>query len=263
MNQQESTMERQILAGKVAIVTGAGMGMGEATAILFAEEGARVMVCDIDGEAGGQTVEAITAAGGDARFHAVDVADEASVADMVRATVAAYGRLDCAVNNAGITPDTAMVADTDLAVFDRIIAVNLRSVLASMKYQIRQFLAQGGGGAIVNISSVSGVRPQVTNSAYVAAKHGVIGLTKTASVEYASQGIRVNCVLPGAIDTPMIRKAFEGFDIEPAEYAPIMSLFGRLGTPREVAQGSLWLCSDMASYVTGHSLAVDAGYTSR
>lgn len=256
-------MERQLLTNKVAIVTGAGMGMGEATAILFAEEGARTIVADRDVDAGRATVEKIRAAGGEAHFVEVDVADEAAVADMVRATVEVYGRLDCAVNNAGITPDTAMVADADLAVFDRIIAVNLRSVLACMKYQIRQFLAQGQGGAIVNISSTTGIRPQATNSAYVAAKHGVIGLTKVASLEYAAEGVRVNCVLPGAIDTPLIQTAFKKLDLDPAEYAPILSLFNRLGTPREVAQANLWLCSELASYVTGHSLAVDAGYTSR
>lgn len=256
-------MQRQVLNGRVAIVTGAAMGMGEATAILFAEEGARVIVADRDEAEGVRTVETIRAAGGEASFVHVDVAEEESVAAMVRRTVEIYGRVDCAVNNAGITPDTAMVADADLTVFDRIIAVNLRSVLASMKYEIRQFLEQGSGGAIVNISSTTGVRPQPTNSAYVASKHGVIGLTKTASVEYAAQGIRVNCVLPGAIDTPLIQTAFAKLDIDPADYAPVLSLFNRLGTPREVAQGSLWLCSDLSSYVTGHSLAVDAGYTSR
>lgn len=256
-------MERRMVDGKVAIVTGAAMGMGEATAILFAEEGARVIVADIDRDGGEATAASIRAAGGEARFVSVDVADEASVAAMVKATVAAYGRLDCVVNNAGITPDTAMVADADLAVFDRIIAVNLRSVLICMKHQIRQFLAQGDGGAIVNISSTTGLRPQPTNSAYVASKHGVIGLTRTAAVEYANQAIRVNCVLPGAIDTPLIQKAFKKLDMDPDAYAPILSLFNRLGTPREVAEGSLWLCSDRASYVTGHSLAVDAGYTSR
>ncbi len=256
-------MMDRVLDGRVAIVTGAAMGMGEATAILFAEAGAKVIVADLDADAGQQTVEAIRTSGGEASFIDVDVADEASVAAMVRATVETYGRLDCAVNNAGITPDTAMVADADLAVFDRIIAVNLRSVLACMKHQIRQLLSQGGGGAIVNISSTTGIRPQATNSAYVASKHGVIGLTKTAALEYAGHGIRVNCVLPGAIDTPLIQKAFKKLDMDPAAYAPVLSLFNRLGTPREVAQGSLWLCSDMSSYVTGHSLAIDAGYTAR
>lgn len=256
-------MSDTALTDKVAIVTGAGMGMGEATAILFARNGAKVMVSDVNEAAGRDTVDQIERLGGVASFVAADVSDEAAVEELIARTVALYGRLDCAVNNAGITPDVAPIADADLDVFDRIIAVNLRSVLICLKHEIRQLIRQGSGGAIVNIGSVSSVRPQPRNSAYVAAKHGVIGLTKTASLEYAPQGIRVNAVLPGAIDTPMIRTALEDHDVSAADMANALSLFGRFGRPGEIAEASLWLCSDAASFVTGHSLAVDGGYLAR
>ena len=251
------------LEGRVAIVTGAAMGMGAATALLLARRGAKVVVADIDAKAGEASAARIKEAGGEARFVQCDVADEASVEAMVAATVEAFGRLDCAVNNAAITPDNLPIAEADMAAWDRVIAVDLRGVMLCLKYQIRQLLEQGEGGSIVNISSVSGVRPQPNNSAYVAAKHGVIGLTKTASLEYAPQNIRVNAVLPGAIDTPMLRGALETTGFTEGEFAPALSLFGRFGKPEEVAEASAWLCSDAASYVTGHSLAVEAGYLTR
>lgn len=254
---------RNRLDGKVAVVTGAGMGMGAATARVFAGYGARVIVSDINARAGEDTVAAILAAGGEARFVQCDVGEEAQVRDLVAQAVAAFGRLDCAVNNAAITPDTLPIAEADMEVWDRVIRIDLRAVMLCMKYQIRQFLAQGDGGAIVNVGSVSSVRPQPGNSAYVAAKHGVIGLTKTGSLEYAPQGIRVNAVLPGAIDTPMLRGALEASGGTEAEFAPALSLLGRFGRPEEVAEASAWLCSDAASYVTGHSLAAEAGYLTR
>lgn len=257
------TYETISLEGRVAIVTGAGMGMGEATAKLIAARGAKVVVADINEAAGRQTVEAIIATGGTAHFVRCDVSDEASVDAMVAETVATYGRLDCAVNNAAITPDLLPIAEADMAVWDRVISVDLRGVMLCMKYQIRQIMAQGSKGSIVNISSVSGVRPQPNNSAYVAAKHGVIGLTKTGSLEYAPHGIRVNAVLPGAIDTPMLRGALEENNFTEEEFAPVLSLFGRFGKPEEVAEASAWLCSDASSYITGHSLALEAGYLTR
>lgn len=251
------------LDGKVAIVTGAGKGMGAATAKVFAGYGARVLVSDIDVASGEAVVEEILAAGGTAHFVQCDVGEEAAVRDLVAATVARFGRLDCAVNNAAITPDSLPIAEADMDFWDRVIRIDLRSVMLCMKYQIRQFLAQNGGGAIVNVGSVSSKRPRPGNSAYVAAKHGVIGLTKTGSVEYAAKGIRVNAVLPGAIDTPMLRASMERNGRSEAELAPSLSLFGRFGRPDEVAEASAWLCSDAASYVTGHSLAVEAGYLTR
>ncbi|MDE2404854.1 MAG: glucose 1-dehydrogenase [Sphingomonadales bacterium] len=255
--------ERNRLDGKVAIVTGAGMGMGAATARVMAGYGARVVVSDIDGKAAEATAASVRAAGGTAHVVLCDVADEAQVETLVAQTVAVFGRLDCAVNNAAITPDTLPIAEADMAAWDRVIDVDLRSVMLCMKHQIRQFLAQGGGGAIVNVGSVSSFRPQPANSAYVAAKHGVIGLTKTGSLEYAPQGIRVNAVLPGAIDTPMLRGALDANGFTEAEFAPALSLFGRFGRPEEVAEASAWLCSDASSYVTGHALAVEAGYLTR
>ena len=249
------------LAGRTALVTGAGTGMGAATALLFAEHGANVVVADLDEAAGSSTVEAITSRGGAAHFVRADVSSEPDVAAMVTSTVQRFGRLDVAINNAAVPPDTAPLAELDLEVFDRVIGVDLRGVAVCLKHEIRQFLSQGTPAAIVNIGSISSVRVRANNAAYVAAKHGVVGLTKLAAVEYGAQGIRVNAVLPGAVDTPMIRKAREASGGPADEYA--FSLFGRLGTPREIAEATLWLASDKASYVTGHCLAVDAGYLAR
>jgi NAD(P)-dependent dehydrogenase (short-subunit alcohol dehydrogenase family) len=251
------------LDGRVAIVTGAGIGMGAATARVFAGKGAKVIVADINGTTAQETVDTIKAAGGTAHAIVCDVSDEAQVEAMVAEAVKTYGRLDCAVNNAAITPDVLPIAEADMEVWDRVIRVDLRGVMLCMKYEIRQFLAQGSKGAIVNISSVSGVRPQPNNAGYVAAKHGVIGLTKTGSMEYAGQGIRVNAVLPGAIDTPMLRQALEFNNFTEEGFAPQLSLLNRFGKPEEVAEASAWLCSDASSYVTGHSLAVEAGYLTR
>ncbi len=251
------------LDGKVAIVTGAAMGMGEATARVFAVAGAHVLVSDINAELGQATAEAIERDGGSASFCQTDVSSASGVETMVQTAVERYGRLDCAVNNAAVTPDTHPIAELDETEFDRILAVDLKGVALCLKYEITQLLKQGDGGAIVNIGSVSSFRPQPENAAYVAAKHGVIGLTKVASLENAPLGVRVNTVCPGAIDTPMVRGALETVGMTEAEFAPVISLFGRFGRPEEVAQASLWLCSDQASYVTGAVLAVDAGYTSR
>lgn len=251
------------LEGKVAIVTGAGVGMGAATARLLAARGAKVVVSDINPDTAAATVAAIHADGGTAHAVRTDVADEAQVEALVAETVATFGRLDCAVNNAAITPDVLPIHEADMAVFDKVLNVDLRSVMLCMKYEIRQILTQGSQGSIVNIGSVSSFRPQPHNAAYVAAKHGVIGLTKTGSLEYAGKGIRVNAVLPGAIDTPMLRGALKFNGFTEADFAPALSLFNRFGKPEEVAEASAWLCSDAASYVTGHSLAVEGGYLTR
>ena len=256
-------MAAGVLSGRVAIVTGAAMGMGEATARVFAAAGAHVLVSDINAELGHASVERIESAGGSASFCRADVSRAGDVEAMVKTAVERYGRLDCAVNNAALTPDTHLIAELDEDEFDRVLAVDLKGVALCLKYEIAQMLLQGDGGAIVNIGSVSSFRPQPNNAAYVAAKHGVIGLTKVASLENAPHGVRVNTVCPGAIDTPMIRGALETVGMTEAEFAPMISLLGRFGKPEEVAQASLWLCSDSSSYVTGAVLAVDAGYTSR
>ncbi|GAA1694776.1 SDR family oxidoreductase [Microbacterium sediminicola] len=235
----------------------------EATAVLFAEAGAKVVVADFNEEKGRAVVDAITAAGGEAFFVKVDISDGAQVESMVAQTVEKYGRLDVAINNAALTPDNAPVTELDENYWDRLLSVDLKGTALCMKYELRQLQAQGEGGSIVNISSVSGFRPQPNNVAYVAAKHGVVGMTKVAAVENGAFNIRVNSVAPGAIDTPMLRGALEQVGTTAEEFAPVLSLLNRFGEAREIAQASLWLASDLSSYVTGTTLHVDAGYTGR
>lgn len=255
-------MGSDALAGKVAAVTGAAMGMGAATAELLAAQGAAVLVTDRDQRAGESTVDKIVAGGGRASFLRVDVGDSDQVRAMVDTAVERYGRLDCAVNNAAVAPDANPVAELAEDDLDRILAVNLKSVALCLKHEIKQMLRQGGPGSIVNIGSVNSYRPQLNQAIYTAAKHGVIGLTKAASLENAAHGIRVNAVCPGAIDTPMIRYSMDSTGRREQDLAPRLSLFGRFGQPEEVAEASLWLCSDNSSFVTGHALAADGGYLS-
>jgi glucose 1-dehydrogenase len=256
-------MSQGNFAGRVALVTGGAGGMGRATAIAFAQAGAQVVVSDIATEGGNETVELVSAGGGEARFIAADVADAASVAALVAGTVSAYGALHCAVNAAAIELERVSLADLEEETFDRIIAVNLKSIFLCMKYEIRQFLDQGGGGAIVNIASTNSFRPQPHQSAYTASKHGVLGMTRNAAIDYAGSGIRINAICPGAIDTPMLRAAIERRGRDPQEVAGRLSLFGRFGDPAEIAKAAQWLCSDDSSFTTGHALAVDGGYLAR
>ena len=288
-------MTARVLEGKVAIVTGAAHGIGRAyaerianegaytvaidldgpvleqvfegiraaTALLFAEAGAKVVVADMNEDLGLTLVAMIEQAGGQALFQRVNVSVAAEVDAMVQAAVAHFGRLDVAVNNAAVSPDTKPLAEMDEAEFDRVIAVDLKGVALCLKYQLSQMIRQGGGGSIVNIGSVSSFRPQPSNGVYVAAKHGVVGLTKVAAIENGVHGIRVNTLAPGAIDTPMLRNALDRMGCSEADFAPQLSLLGRFGQPREVAQASLWLASEQSSYVTGSTIHVDAGYTSR
>ncbi|MGM7666597.1 SDR family NAD(P)-dependent oxidoreductase [Microbacterium sp. A93] len=251
------------LHGKVALVTGAGMGMGAATAELFARSGARVVVADLDAEAGRRTVDGLTAEGHIACFVKVDVSTSKEVEAMVDSVVDTYGRLDVAVNNAAITPDDAPLDELDEDYWDRLMSVNLRGVALCLKYEIRHLIRQGTGGSIVNVSSVRGFRPKANAAAYVAAKHGVVGLTKVAALENGPRNIRVNGVAPGAIDTPMLRSSMARHGTTVEDLAPQMGLLNRLGTAEEVAQATLWLASDQSSYVTGTTVHVDAGYTSR
>ncbi|WP_018989729.1 SDR family NAD(P)-dependent oxidoreductase [Aromatoleum toluclasticum] len=251
------------LDGKVAVVTGAAMGMGAATAKLFAEAGARVVVADVDEKTGREVVAEIERAGGVAIFYKANVAVAAEVEALVKATVERFGKLDVAVNNAAVSPDSHPLAEMDEAQFDRVIAVDLKGVALCLKYELSQMIRQGHGGSIINIGSVSSFRPQPTNGVYVAAKHGVIGLTKVAALENGAHNIRVNAVAPGAIDTPMLRGALRDNNLTEEQFAPQLSLLNRFGRADEVAQASLWLASDLASYVTGATLSVDAGYVSR
>lgn len=252
-----------VLDGKVAIVTGAAMGMGLATAKLFAEAKAKVVVADFNEEKGQEAVAEIEATGGTAYFVKVDISKSEQVQNLVAKTVEKFGRLDVAVNNAALTPDNAPAAEFDEAYWDRLISVDLTGTALCMKYELQQMIKQGDGGSIINISSVSGFRPQPNNIAYVAAKHGVVGMTKVAALENGPQNIRVNTVAPGAIDTPMLRGSLEETGQTEEEFAPQLSLLGRFGQPIEIAQASLWLASDQSSYVTGTTIHADAGYTSR
>lgn len=252
-----------VLEGKVAIVTGAAMGMGEATAKLFAEAKAKVVIADFNEEKGKAVVQAIQDAGGEAAFVKVDISKSDQVQAMVEFTVDTYGKLDVAVNNAALTPDDKLASEFDEEYWDRLMAVDLKGTALCMKYELQQMLKQGRGGSIINISSVSGFRPQPNNIAYVAAKHGVVGMTKVAALENGQYNIRVNSVAPGAIDTPMLRGALEQFGLNEEEYAPQLSLLNRFGKPEEIAQASLWLASDASSYITGTTIHADAGYTAR
>jgi len=250
-----------VLEGKVALVTGAAMGMGEATARLFAEAGAKVVLADWNEELGAKVAQSIVAEGREAAFVKTDISKPEQVKRMVAVVVERFGRLDAAVNNAAIKPDNAPTAEFDEAYWDRLMSVDLKGTALCMKYELAQMVAQGGGGSIVNISSVSGFRPQPNNIAYVAAKHAVNGMTKTAALEYGPHGIRVNTIAPGAIETPMLDTALAELGLDRVEFAKKLSVLGRFGQPDEVAQGSLWLASDASSYVTGAFLHIDGGYT--
>ena len=251
-----------ILDGKAALVTGAGSGIGQATAIAMAREGARVAVSDLSKEGIAQTVALIQAAGGQSIAISGDVSIEADVANMVAGTVSAFGRIDCAFNNAGIAgrsvgPAGQRIHELSQESVSKIISVNLMGIFLCLKHEVIQMLKQGHGGAIVNAASVAGLIGLATSGHYSATKHGVVGLTKTAALEYAADGIRVNCVNPGYIKTPMTKEAVaENYDAVMAK-VPI----GRLGIPEEIAEAVVWLCSDRASYVTGISQIVDGGYT--
>jgi NAD(P)-dependent dehydrogenase (short-subunit alcohol dehydrogenase family) len=245
--------------GRVALVTGGASGIGRATALAFAREGARVVVADVAEDGGAETVRLIAAAGGEASYARCDVARAAEVAALLDNAVAAYGRLDCAANIAGIEGALAPTAEYAEEEWNRVLAVNLTGVWLCLKHEIPRMLAHGGG-AIVNLSSVQGVAAAAGMCAYTAAKHGVIGLTKVAALEYGRRGIRVNALCPGPIDTPMGRRVLEASG-ETYEQVAAATALRRWAGAEEVAAAVLWLCSDAASYVTGHALLVDGGDT--
>jgi NAD(P)-dependent dehydrogenase (short-subunit alcohol dehydrogenase family) len=245
----------------VALVTGGSAGIGRATALAFAREGARVVVADVADAGGEETVRLIRDAGGEAVYVHADVSRPHEVEAMVGRAVDAFDRLDYAFNNAGIEGEPAATAECSEENWDRVLGINLRGVWLCMRYQIPQMLRQGGG-AIVNCSSVAGLVGFAGSPAYVASKHGVVGLTKTAALDYATQGIRVNAVCPGVIRTAMIERYTHG-DSEAAAQLTAMQPVGRMGTPEEIADAVLWLCSDGASFVTGQAIAVDGGLISR
>lgn len=251
-----------LAGGPVVLITGAAGGIGRAAVQAFAASGARVVAADLDAAGAEAAAADAVAAGAQALAVAVDVTDSASVQAMVAAAVACFGRLDAAFNNAGVELEGTATAEADEDLFDRTIAVNLRGVFLCMKHQIRQFLAQGGDGAIVNTASVAGLVGAATMPAYTASKHGVVGLTKAAALEYARRGIRVNAVCPGVVRTAMTERAIAQ---RPERAAVIDALhpMGRIAEPAEIAATALWLCSPAASFVTGQALAVDGGMVAR
>ncbi len=246
---------------KVALVTGAASGMGLATAKAFAEAGAAVALADVNEAAVRTAAAELVAAGHKAISIRCNVADEAEVAAMVEQTVSTFGRLDAAFNNAGIQSPAIETADVGVDEFDRINAINLRGVWSCMKYELLQMREQASG-AIVNCSSLGGLVGVPGRAAYHAAKHGVLGLTKSAALEYAARGIRINAVCPGLINTPMVAGMLVGEEEVMREMMKDVPI-GRLGRAEEIAAAVLWLCSPGASFVIGHALAVDGGYTAR
>jgi NAD(P)-dependent dehydrogenase (short-subunit alcohol dehydrogenase family) len=245
---------------KVALVTGAGSGIGKATAILYARNGAKVVVSDIAEKGGNETVQEISNGGGEAIFVKADVSIPADCEQLTQSTLTRFGRLDIACNNAGIGGEANAVADMSIEGWNKVIAINLNSVFYCMKYQIPAML-QSGGGAVVNMASILGQVGFAGSAGYVAAKHGVVGLSQNAALEYSAKGIRVNVVGPGFIATPLLDKA--GMDDQVKQMLISLHPIGRLGTSEEIAELVIWLSSDKASFVTGAYYAADGGYLAR
>ena len=243
---------------KVALVTGSATGMGRSTALRFAKAGAKVIVADWNEKGGRATAAEIIESGGTAAYVKVDVGNAASVKAMVDRTIELYGRLDCAFNNAGIMEESCKLGDLEEDMWDRIVDVNMKGVWLCMKYEIPVMVAQGKG-AIVNTSSVNAFRILPNCAAYTASKFGVIGLTRTAAVEYGGAGIRVNAICPGAIMTPMMESAVAA-DPSRLERIKHTRPLGKPADPMVIADAALFLCSDLASHITAHSLPVDGGY---
>ncbi len=250
------------MAGKVALITGGSSGIGRSAGLLFAREGACVVVAARRTEEGEATVQMIQEAGGEACFVRADVSQAAAVQALVTTCVTRYGSLDYAVNNAGIEGSIVPMIDYTEDDWDTIIAINLKGVWLCMKAEVLQ-MQQNGGGAIVNVASIGGLIGFPRMGPYVATKHGIIGLTKTAALEYAAHNIRVNVLCPGLIDTPMADRFVEGMQaggIDAEQILMSLAPIKRRGTPEEIAEVAVWLCSDAASYVTGHSMVVDGGF---
>ena len=246
-----------LVEGKAVLVTGAASGIGRAAALAFAREGGRVAVADRNGDGARSTVDQIRERGGEAFAITNDVSDQAQVQAMIAEVVAKFGRLDCAFNNAGIITSSAPFADIPDNEWTENLAVNLTGVRFCMKHEILAMRGQGGGGAIINTSSGAGLKGSLMAGAYVAAKHGVIGITRTAAMDYARDGIRVNAICPGFIQTPMTEWVIQGGrELDVASLCPI----GRVGQPEDIAEAALWLASDRTSFITGVVLPVDGGF---
>ncbi|WP_372634423.1 SDR family NAD(P)-dependent oxidoreductase [Fodinibius sp.] len=250
------------MKNKVALVTGAATGIGRETAIAFAKKGANVVIADINKKQLAETEKLLNEEEVEILSVKADISNEEDIRNMVEKTVQKFGRLDFACNNAGIGGESATTGEYSTEGWDKVLNINLRGQFICMKYEIEAML-DNGSGSIVNISSILGHVGFTEAPAYVASKHGLLGLTKTAAIEYASQGIRVNAVCPGFIETPMLEDAGITTDEETKQHIISLHPAGRLGKPREVADAIVWLASDEASFVTGHPLLVDGGYVAR
>jgi len=251
-----------LVAGKVALVTGSGAGIGRAAALKFAEEGAKVVVSDVNSDGGIETVALVNRMGGEAAFVKADVANAADVEALIAKIEGIFGRLDCACNNAGVEGKIVPIAEQLEADFDRVMSVNAKGTFLCLKYEIAHML-KNGGGAIVNLASVAGLVGFPGLGPYVASKHAINGLTKTAALEYSKLGLRVNSICPGGIETRMldslVNQSSEG-RVGTHEMMDPLHPIGRIGTPNEIAELIVWLCSDRASFVTGANIAIDGGY---
>ena len=243
--------------GKVALVTGGATGMGQATALAFGLKGAKVVIADISEDGGNKARDILRDNGIDAMFIKTNVSKALEVKALIKQTIEAYGRLDCAFNNAGIDQGQATIANLTEEEFDRVVGINFKGVWLCMKYEIPHML-KIGAGAIVNTSSVNGLIGSRFRASYAASKHAVIGLTKSAALDYATSNIRINAICPGLIDTPMAQRFFKG-DAQKMNQMVSGFPMGRAGSPNEIAQVVTWLCSDESSFITGHALTVDGG----
>ena len=254
-----------LVPGQIALITGGGAGIGRAAALKFSEEGAKVVVSDVNSTEGNETVDLVRQKGGDAIFVRADVSKAPDVEALVTAIINTFGKLDCACNNAGIEGKIVPLIEQTEENFDRVMSVNAKGVFLCLKYEITQML-KSGGGAIVNLASVAGLVGFAGLSPYVASKHAINGLTKNAALEYSKQGIRVNSICPGGIETRMLDSLVSqasGGRVGTREMMEPLHPIGRIGTPNEVAELIVWLCSPRASFVTGANIAIDGGYVAQ